>query len=486
MQKGIRRLRRRRDDAPTNDRFIASARQQSLWLFALGLFSAQLAWTESSRQETYMVYSYLDRVLRIVSNVQDRSNWTSLPDRRTSLSSILEMYDGPEGEMHPPGDYVPPLIRHLAAMVGDNHVTDIEFNPETPRIATRADPAGSCNVTVRQLGPSRADLPDRLAIVARNESRAITLRREARVEPNRAFLVEFGNCLLLSPPFIIVEYGDGAAGISVAREISDSLGVQWQDAYNRSLSPQLQAQARERYKRLFTADQWTRLSAFDPPTLGVLDLTMVRNLILEKAREITDNYYQMKDLDPAIGVILTGMDQPRDLWGLRLARQVAASGLSILLVILSVSLLYRIRRIDRQKGPINEPWLVIGPRGVVERVAAVLWAVALVGVVGVVTWTVIVHEGEDWDNVSGWLNNLVMSYNYYPEHISANLWETVGRIVFSSSLLWGLALNVVAAVLLLAVCRQILHLGLGHSDSWTSAAGRGTPREKRPKPRRAA
>ena len=475
MQRGIRR--HRRADVATNDRFIASARQHSLWIFAVGLFSAQLAWTESARQETYMVYSYLERVLRIVSVVQDRSSWQPSLDAGTSFSSMLELYEGPEGEMHATGDYVPVLIRHLAAMAGDNTLTNIWFPDGTPQIITRADPAGNCHFTVRQLGPSRADPPDKLVLVVKNESSAIHLRSEPEVALENTFFVEFGNCLLLSPPFMIAEYGADALGVSFVQEIDDSLDVQWKDDYDRSLSPQLQTQARDRVKRRFTSAQWVRLSAFDPPALGVLDVNMVKNLILEKAHEVNDEYYQMTELDSAIRVILTGVEQPQELWGLQLAPQSAALGLSALLVAISVSLLYRIRRIDREKGPINEPWIVIGPRGPVERVAAVMWPAALVGVAGVVMWTVIVYEGETWDNISGWLNNLAMSYNYYPDHISANLWMTVSRAVFGSGLFWGLALNAVAALLLLAVWRQLLHLGLDH-DSWTERSGGGAPQDE--------
>jgi len=70
--------------------YIASARRHCLFIFALGLVSAQLAWDQSRRQAAQELYGYIEKVLA-VSNATETGGgllYSAGPGRQIKVGNI--------------------------------------------------------------------------------------------------------------------------------------------------------------------------------------------------------------------------------------------------------------------------------------------------------------------------------------------------------------------------------------------------------------
>lgn len=436
-----------------NSKYIASARQQCLLIFAIGLISAQLAWSEFERQEAYDVFAYVEKALQIVSALGDVDEWSLGPPRNPSKT---------EGRPNIGG-----LIFDLArSMQGTTAVREITFNSPTASLATRADPTHSCELRAFLFDPTDGDSDDvRLALDIKTAAVAHSMQKMTTAKPGAAVLVGFSSfcppVIRITDPILIVRYDGGTdqLGLVFSRRLNDLLGIDWErETFDRKTWHKI-----ARDSDLLTPIQDERLADFDKPLLEALDLPLVHGLVLEAASGVSDRTYRRGDLDAAMKVILEGSVEQRDIWGLRVSPRTAVLLIPLAFLVLSFSLWHRVRRIDPKGALFSEPWIIVRPDGWTETMGAVIWILALIGIAVPISSAVLAYQGDDWPViVDSWNSLWLYPANEADRTIGFSAYLTgFASSILESFLFWCLLANAAAFTLLLSVCWR-----LGRLNGW--------------------
>ena len=124
--------------------------------------------------------------------------------------------------------------------------------------------------------------------------------------------------------------------------------------------------------------QAERLSEFDRKQLTTIDVTLLRGIVLSKARELANRTVQVSDVEDAFLAIF----QPPNanelgMGSLTVKSYLVPFMLPSALLALAFSLLYRLRRIDLHRDVLTEPWVVTMPNSIVEKTGVLVWLIAL-------------------------------------------------------------------------------------------------------------
>jgi hypothetical protein len=122
-----------KDSPPTGDgRFVASARQHALIIFLLAIIAAQVAWSESRRQEVRELFGYIEKVLKTADAI--RSGDYRVSQRITPYSESAAI----KNESH--------LFEVIRFLIKDFTVAEVFFRDPLATLATRSDPFYSCKI----------------------------------------------------------------------------------------------------------------------------------------------------------------------------------------------------------------------------------------------------------------------------------------------------------------------------------------------------
>ena len=361
--------------AQDNGRFIASARQHCLLIIAVGFVSGQLACLESERSTTYATFAYLEKAFAVVSAMRDH-----VYDATAPLSTDLSDVDVPH-------DWHTPLV----GLAGTSSLRTIPLDSNlTERLRTRTDPTGEgCRPEIYEFGPP--EMSDWQSIKIGNISNTDT-DGWSIARPNKTFLIAMSLCsgpdFAGSHAYVVVEYGQKQYGMVFHQGIYDRLAYGPYGLNGRHLD----------LRNVDFADYASLPRDGETQLLLAVRLTSLKNLVLRRALAIDGNPYSLSQLETAVDVVLQNVrrNSTPELWGVRVPARAAVLMIPGILLGAIISLLYRIRRIDPKRDLSSEPWIVVGPSGVIETAAAAAWVVSLFAATGSAAWTVLVYHGEDW------------------------------------------------------------------------------------------
>ena len=459
-----------------NAPFIASARHQSLLILLLGLLSAHLAHRESERIDLQSSFAYLERVLPTIELVRDERYHPA--DKPTVL--LADRVDSADGAVQP-----------LARSLPEAKLRELTVLGPSSLFATRQDPEGFCRPRLRQLldAPRQSPEPRQLRLGTEQESATgLTPAREplrlhvrmpwatertegGTADPSDIFLATFPSTeCWASPrndPFFVVRYSKSTeqANDETAEASNYSYGVVLLDAISTKLLGIRWILYEESYRSFIADPSLEEIFGFRLP-LKVLDESFLRKFLLDKARDVTNRPYLATELDEAIAAALekSYVQEATEFWGLPVATRSAAALLPFVLLGLSVSLLYRIKRISPDGELGSEPWILIRPNGPVERCGAVIWATALFAALAGVTWLHWVYRGPEWGLVQAYWRQAaevpdlsgVPPGTEIPQYFRPG-WLRLQAVLyaFQTSLPWNLAASALSAALLL---RSVIYL----------------------------
>ena len=402
--------------AGDNSRYIASARRLCLLILALGLVAAQSARDESRYQAAQTLYPYVEKVLTVAKAIR-YGKWKK--GRRSEKAGIL----GP----------APKGLELLVPMVGDAakmHL--VEFAGGSSTLATSADPTNNCNPKVYQLNSAPGNKQEMLALWV---LQSLSTADDAQARFKNTFIVQFdASCPELHnlfDPFLVVQYDESnrGEGIVLSDGVLQRLGIDWPPPN----------------------DQEERLRDSDRKQLTTVDLTLLKGLVLSEARAATHRNYAVGDVDTALQAILRGPGADSlDMWGVRIRAALVPLLFPIALLSLAFSLLYRLRRIDPSGDIEGEPWVVVRPDGIVERVGAAAWSIMPIIAAAGVTWATWVHHHSDRMQAVWPFEFTINSIGDVPQFME---W------LMQTSLVWSLVFSFVAMVFLFQAMVWMWHIG---------------------------
>ena len=431
-----------------NDRYIASARRHCLLIFAVGLLSAQLAWSESDRKRVYDLFSYLEKSISIVSALQE-DTWEHGESRSFEEAMEEIRFDGTS-------------LRLLKAMTGDGsvQVSDLNFKSPSVVLSTRADPTNACDIRAFHLvDASGTAHGEPLALDVKTAATAYEMALMVKSEPDTAVIIGFSPfcppTIRITDPIVVVRYGKGQqqVGVVFSRRFYDRLGIEWRrETHNPDHWRKI-----ARSEELISEMQEARLIEFDKPLLEALDFPLVKGLILKKASELSGQTYRQNELDRAIKVILEGANEQESIWGLRLSPKTATLLIPLVFLTLSFLTLHRVRRINPKKNLTGEPWIIFNPAGLVEVIGAVSWYTALLFSGLSVAWSVWTYQSDDWQRISGaWKELFLFPANEASAKIG--IWTyflEAGQSIVGAGLVWGLVATMTSLVLIGLACKTL-------------------------------
>ena len=440
----IRRLPNPRAYARDSNRFVASARRYCLLIFAIGLLAPLLTLHESERRATYFVFSFVEKILKIVDAVTSDN-----PSQQKESIKIGEAI----------GSNSSTVFQMVLTMSGSSHAAMVIFDSPNERLATLVDVNNTCPARVLQLQSSIDQSADKVAIDVMLPAQ-IQATTKMSVSPESIFLIEFErSCYSNIPaaePFVVVKYNTDAYGVSLSPETYGILGVEWL-ADGEYIGWQGHWVIREVLKTYLSQDQIERIVKFEKPFLNVLDVHVLKTIVLGKARSITGEQYMHTRLDHALQAIFKYTNEPESLvnwWIFSASQSVVVSSMPIVLFIFAFFLQHRLRRIDPNSVSGKEPWIIIRPQGWIESAGAISWIVLHFTSLASITWSVWEYNHDQLGIVAGYWRLLV---GLFPNESLKYSGLTAVAMV-RSPLFWILTVNLVSAVLIVFAARYMWRL----------------------------
>ena len=327
----------------------------------------------------------------------------------------------------------------LESLAGTDRSWPVGLDDPEEKMRIYSDPGGLCMPAIYELR-SPDDPPSKRPSIEVGDITNAAVATAYIGPPRRVYVVDVDTCVGSGFPvgydYVVVERELGEYGIMLHQFIYDWLE---RGSYGRN-GERLDLR---RVHFLDYAPLAVPMGDDDgQPLLKAVDATVLKRLVLTRATAMDGRMYSLPDLDAAIRVVLDGgrTDSAADLWGVRVAARTAVPVIPGVLLGLAVSLLYRVRRIGPSGHLLNEPWIAVRPRGVVEATAAITWAISLFAAALSVTWVVLVYQ---WQAGTG-LDRTVEPWSLGP---------------FAGTFLpLCLAANLVSVLVLWQACRHLLTL----------------------------
>ncbi|MDE0005601.1 MAG: hypothetical protein OXQ29_23165 [Rhodospirillaceae bacterium] len=372
--------------AKDNGEYVASARRIALLLVAVGMLSAQVGCEELQRRAAADLYGYLEKVLVIGEAI---------------AGGIAA--DGGDGTVRP----LPvsaPWERMLAAMAGSAYGTvKVDFDGTGPRFATAGDATGRCPVSVSRVVAADGAEDARVALAVMRPAQWEHMPEQA-VGFGNVFLVDLGHPCVPSwqdgRRFLVAklrEQEDDFA-LVLGDGVYERLEVVWflyrvksrmtlQDAEDR------EAVRSDLFGNFLTTAQLERLDGYAYPFLKASHRAFLQELVLRHASEAKAGFYEPEEWRRAAREMAAAALQPAGLWGFAFERRVAVRVATLVVLALSVSFHYRMRRLNPARDLRDQPWIALLPWGWGEVARASLWALLTGLAVAAVGWALWVYEG---------------------------------------------------------------------------------------------
>ena len=428
--------------ATDNAAYVSSARHLCLLLLGLGLLCVQLTCSELDRQRTYETFAYVEKALAVASALTQSS--ASAIDTEVD---IFETVDPNRSST---------TLHHITEMVGSSSV--LERDIKDGSLATRADPNNACTVRAFDLNPPHAaniHEQDMVVIGVRAVSPSTELTLLTHSEPWSTTVVIFPeqcdhDSWIADPDFIILKYRrelDEEAvhtAVVLPEVVLQRLGfppvpfLSPQDVLNGIISSSVVIAKPEQSRRLLEAGYGFMMA---------VDYRLIQESVLRQAESRANQTFHAHELDDAIRSILIRFVERRDVWGFKVDAATAAILIPFLILALSTSLLFRVRRIDPDRDLMSEPWLMMAARGRWETLTAYSFVALVLGSVIAAAVSAWVFESDARASIrSAWRLFLFPVTDTYVDETPA--YER-GREAVQSLLLswlsWCLAANAISA-----------------------------------------
>ena len=372
--------------AEDNSNYVASARRIALLIVAVGALSAQLANEESQRRAAADLYGYLEKVLVVGGAVA-----------AGGIAAGGEEQSAPSLKTPTQWQFM------LAAMAsGAYRAVKIDFDGTGPAFRAAGDPRGACDVTaspfVASDGPEASDGREaKVALAVMRPSRWEDMREEA-LPFEQVFIVRFGgDCVPMwkEAAFLVAKLGPEADDLALVLDdrVYEKLEVVW---FLYRVNAQMTLEDADRFARFgefLTAAQLKRLDCYAYPFLKASHSTFLQDLLVRHANEAKGRGYGADEWRQAAGDMAEAVLDPTGLWGFRFERGIAVRVATLVVMALSFSFLYRVRRLNSARDLREEPWAPLLPWGPAEVVGAAVWALGTVLAVVAVGWASRVYEG---------------------------------------------------------------------------------------------
>jgi hypothetical protein len=336
---------------------IKSARLLALTIFGIGVVAIQIGWGEMARRERQDLFGYLEKIL-VANQIAPEATQSRGDPSRLDLGDLSD---------------VPDLKGVLEAKAQ-------EVNVKAGGFRTHADPYELCRPRLFRLSYGPEHPPLRL------------LWFEAQCARVQSF----------NEPVILLEGQQSeVAEVMVPPEIEQIMSAQ----SGPTISSTDHAQIADAHylkdivvgllkdPRGFTASYAEQGEI--PP--GVKTVDSVERFVLATATRITGTLFlsgngDAKDTAEAFGALVSADTAKRSILGFAVEPHLAVMVLPVILVGLSFSFWYRVRRIVAPLDDVREPWLPLAPRGRMERIGAELFALAIILVPAAAYWAVIAYD----------------------------------------------------------------------------------------------
>jgi len=335
----------------------------------------------------------------------------------------------------------------------ESYMHKVEFAQGPGVLATSADPTNTCDPQMYKLGDGETRDSEKLALWVLS---SLNAGDDLQANFEDTVIVWFdASCPLLgnlTDTLLVVRYGESRQrrGVALSDRVLSHLGLSW-------LRSPSEVMSRSRAKSIPEAvghlsdDQEKRLKGFDRKQLTTVDLTLLNGIVLSEAKEIAYRGFKISKVDEALRAILhdTGTDQ-MDVWGVRVRANLLPLLFPVALLALAFSLLFRLRRIDPDGDLLTEPWVVVMPRGVSERIGAAVWSMVPLGAAAGVIWATWVHHLAERTHVAWRVEHALRSIG---DGLALAWWFA------QTTLFWSAVLELVAAVFLVKATGWMFSIG---------------------------
>ena len=352
-------------------------------MIGITFLCAQLTWAELDRKQDYETFSYVEKVTSAITTLAAPPNSTTEPE-----VDLLDTVD-PERKST--------MLAHITTMVGSSNVLERVIKDES-LLATRSDPTNSCTLRAFDLNPPPpASVFEQDMVVISVVGRFPAYRRYyfTNTKPQFTTVVAFPerceeHSWIDDPNFLVLKYTD---------EIFDDSGevVQNPPLYTAVVLPEVVSQRLEIEHRsvigpesfadglmgrgvvIATRGQSKRLVDAGYDFLTAIDYRLLQYTVLRRAESRANRTFRTSELDFALQSILKHSVEGREVWGFSMHAATAAILMPFLILGLSISVLFRIARLDQDGDLISEPWILMASRNPWETFAANVFAVLLLG-----------------------------------------------------------------------------------------------------------
>ena len=390
--------------AQDNGKYVASARGIALLLVAVGALNAQLGYEESQRRAADLC-GYLEKMLVVGEAVAAGELAVAAGESAAAGESEAagEVAAGggeaTSASVGISGDWQPTL----AAMAGGAYrPVQVKFDGTGPRFATVGDATGRCPVTMWRYVASDEEIDEKVALAVMRPSHWEHMREQAVAFEN-VFLVRLGvRCMPAwdeRAGFLVAKVGDDEKDFALVLgdRVYDRLEVVWFLYRVNSRMTLQDVEDREAVRsavfgEFLTAAQLERLDGDAYPFLKASHRAFLEELVVEHAVEAKGRAYGAEEWREALRDMASAVQEPTGLWGFAFERRFAVRAATLVVLALSASFLYRVRRLNPGRDLRDEAWGVMQPWGGVEVVVAAAWALVTVLGVAAVGWALWVYE----------------------------------------------------------------------------------------------
>lgn len=439
---------------------IISARKYTLLIIGLAALALQIGWMESERLDRFKLFAYFDKTLTVHELLQ--KSVSSSENAATVVGTSLGPDSPPILTMGAGKGNPLELFRRVMA---NDKFSEVSFPGKTDELMTITDPGGSCTVRIFRGNGKGRFLSNEYSSLNRHQRFSTILR----VAASRAYSVLFGrNCvfqLKSNEPVLLYQHEDKLNwGVVIPQEL-----VKLGDFPGAHDSKQSREDFLFYHGDEFTNIELARFDGIDAPIVASYRVETVSAFVIESATRVSGKTYRSGKWRAALGDLVKSQAATPTILGIALPPQLAVVFMPLAILLLSMSVLHRTRRI--RAADAEEPWILLQPIGWVELTAFWIWVLVLVIAPSILLWAGQIYDPNGFlavvHNVQALVGPLQITDPYTTRILgwTDNVWMLVRTPAFYSILT---ALG--AQLLLVGSVHRIFTLNEFYQQRWVSSA----------------
>lgn len=436
---------------------IAAARKYTLAIIGLAALALQIGWMEKERLNRLTLFAYFDKALTVHSLLKTGRDADSLDVAETSLGpdaapiAILGA-----GEQNPMA-----LVRR--AMVGESF-SEVSFPGQTDELMTLTDPGGRCTVRVFRGNGDGRFLVDEFSSLNRFQR----FSQVMWISAAHSYSVLFGrNCVFqLESNEPVVLYSEPSSlswGMILPGEL-----LRLGDFPGAFEAPQKREDFLFFHGDELTEEELDRFEGIDAPIARAYSIETAIAFIIESASVVSGRSFPPSEWESALGELVKSQATSPTILGITLPPQLAVVVMPLALLLLALIVFHRTRRIN--KSDPEEPWILLEPRGFVERAAAGVWVVALLSAPLLVIWSGRIYDPNGFEVFTSNAEALVTSLEVVDRYTADSLTRTENLAQLSgTAATYMVAMGLLSELLILSCLMRIASLNSHGQPRWFAA-----------------